>query len=293
MVIDARTKTVLNENDHLKHNTNASGSDLNADRREFSVIPYHDKNYLRDTRFPNGANTTVYEASLANVAPIVSNDGRLLDYSNINNLPESAIVSSDNLDSDWNPSAVSVIGHFEQLFNYFSDTHNYRFGESGSYAQPINLIVDIDYPNAFNLGTTMGFGRGENLNFAASFEVVGHELGHGIVGDLAGLRGSGWPSSLNESFSDLFGVLASPSSGWGVGDDSPNTGVRSMSNPSSRGDAMLYTQYRDRKSTRLNSSHANISYAVSCLKKKTTVYPLSLPVNNCTELSIHHTDARC
>src|SRR3712207_8083152 len=30
---------------------------------------------------------------------------------------------------------------------------------------------------------------------------------------------------------------------------------------------------RDRKSTRLNSSHANISYAVFCLKKKTlTIY---------------------
>src|SRR3712207_7513761 len=28
---------------------------------------------------------------------------------------------------------------------------------------------------------------------------------------------------------------------------------------------------RDRKSTRLNSSHANISYAVFCLKKKTLV----------------------
>src|SRR3712207_7738768 len=27
-------------------------------------------------------------------------------------------------------------------------------------------------------------------------------------------------------------------------------------------------RYRDRKSTRLNSSHANISYAVFCLKKK-------------------------
>src|SRR3712207_8390777 len=27
--------------------------------------------------------------------------------------------------------------------------------------------------------------------------------------------------------------------------------------------------YQDRKSTRLNSSHANISYAVFCLKKKT------------------------
>src|SRR3712207_2200021 len=30
---------------------------------------------------------------------------------------------------------------------------------------------------------------------------------------------------------------------------------------------------RDRKSTRLNSSHANISYAVFCLKKKTTLMP--------------------
>src|SRR3712207_7066923 len=32
-------------------------------------------------------------------------------------------------------------------------------------------------------------------------------------------------------------------------------------------------QSRDRKSTRLNSSHANISYAVFCLKKKTISPP--------------------
>src|SRR3712207_7931920 len=31
-------------------------------------------------------------------------------------------------------------------------------------------------------------------------------------------------------------------------------------------------QRQDRKSTRLNSSHANISYAVFCLKKKTDPY---------------------
>src|SRR3712207_7976940 len=30
-------------------------------------------------------------------------------------------------------------------------------------------------------------------------------------------------------------------------------------------------RWRDRKSTRLNSSHANISYAVFCLKKKKTI----------------------
>src|SRR3712207_8230741 len=33
----------------------------------------------------------------------------------------------------------------------------------------------------------------------------------------------------------------------------------------------IYT-FRDRKSTRLNSSHANISYAVFCLKKKKITY---------------------
>src|SRR3712207_7060056 len=32
------------------------------------------------------------------------------------------------------------------------------------------------------------------------------------------------------------------------------------------------TYLKDRKSTRLNSSHANISYAVFCLKKKKTAY---------------------
>src|SRR3712207_8145976 len=36
-------------------------------------------------------------------------------------------------------------------------------------------------------------------------------------------------------------------------------------------DMEMYTTTIDRKSTRLNSSHANISYAVFCLKKKTKI----------------------
>src|SRR5947209_9789078 len=35
--------------------------------------------------------------------------------------------------------------------------------------------------------------------------------------------------------------------------------------------AVRFLSVGDRKSTRLNSSHANISYAVFCLKKKTTM----------------------
>src|SRR3712207_7977802 len=48
--------------------------------------------------------------------------------------------------------------------------------------------------------------------------------------------------------------------------------------------------FRDRKSTRLNSSHANISYAVFCLKKKKKLQ-LQLMVhtqNKSTSLTPHH-----
>src|SRR3712207_9411681 len=38
-----------------------------------------------------------------------------------------------------------------------------------------------------------------------------------------------------------------------------------------RADDADHEQEQDRKSTRLNSSHANISYAVFCLKKKTNL----------------------
>src|SRR3712207_7688382 len=42
-------------------------------------------------------------------------------------------------------------------------------------------------------------------------------------------------------------------------------------------DGHIITNYQDRKSTRLNSSHANISYAVFCLKTNSTCLFFSPP----------------
>src|SRR6266513_5206879 len=47
---------------------------------------------------------------------------------------------------------------------------------------------------------------------------------------------------------------------------------------------------RDRKSTRLNSSHVSISYAVFCLKKKTQQKSIASSTNNKTERNTHHTN---
>src|SRR3989337_3319348 len=49
-------------------------------------------------------------------------------------------------------------------------------------------------------------------------------------------------------------------------------------------------EYRDRKSTRLNSSHGSISYAVFCLKKNKTTQrdPPSYPMCSCTHSALRH-----
>src|SRR5688572_31604462 len=44
----------------------------------------------------------------------------------------------------------------------------------------------------------------------------------------------------------------------------------------------MCAQLGDRKSTRLNSSHSQISYAVFCLKKKKNIIEHDSPINNST-----------
>src|SRR2546422_3651669 len=51
---------------------------------------------------------------------------------------------------------------------------------------------------------------------------------------------------------------------------------------------------RDRKSTRLNSSHGYISYAVFCLKKKKKTYIISkLSVSTKLNIRMHHGISTC
>src|SRR2546430_6054820 len=56
--------------------------------------------------------------------------------------------------------------------------------------------------------------------------------------------------------------------------------VRTRRCASRTADLRMKSTSRDRKSTRLNSSHSQISYAVFCLKKKNTAYSSRHPVND-------------
>src|SRR5258707_11719946 len=63
-------------------------------------------------------------------------------------------------------------------------------------------------------------------------------------------------------------ILASRHFVGGIGDRVGDAACHTEGLQAKGGRLAGRSQYRDRKSTRLNSSHANISYAVFCLKKK-------------------------
>src|SRR3712207_7074347 len=62
--------------------------------------------------------------------------------------------------------------------------------------------------------------------------------------------------------------VAGPDGQFYSGEDADS--ARDPGKPDEKAEGAFYV-WTDRKSTRLNSSHANISYAVFCLKKKTTI----------------------
>ena len=77
---------------------------------------------------------------------------------------------------------------------------------------PLNAVVHFgqNYDNAFWDGQRMVFGDGDGslfTRFTRSLDVIGHELGHGVVEDEAGLNYWQQSGALNESMADVFGTL--------------------------------------------------------------------------------------
>lgn len=104
-----------------------------------------------------------------------------------------------------------------------------------------------DYENAFWNGAQMVFGDGDGEifhRFTRSLDVVAHELAHGVTESEAGLIYANQSGALNESVSDVFGVLVkqfvlgqtADQADWLIGadlltDKINGDGLRSMSNP--------------------------------------------------------------
>jgi len=95
-------------------------------------------------------------------------------------------------------------------FAFFNDV----FGRNSidDAGMPLRGVVHFGdrYANAFWDGRRMVFGDGDGQIFrrmTRSLDVIGHELGHGVTEDEAGLEYFGQSGALNESMSDVFGSL--------------------------------------------------------------------------------------
>jgi Zn-dependent metalloprotease len=104
-----------------------------------------------------------------------------------------------------------------EAWNGLGDTHElYATVYKRASIDDDNLRLDATvhygdkYDNAFWNGERMIFGDGDNevfTRFTASVSVIGHELTHGVTQYTAGLDYQGQSGALNESISDVFGVL--------------------------------------------------------------------------------------
>ena len=113
-------------------------------------------------------------------------------------------------------AAVSDIGANEAYdglgatWNFYWDA--YRRNSIDGAGLPLDGTVHYgeDYDNAFWDGERMVFGDGDGQvfrRFTSSLSVIGHELTHGVTQFTANLEYQGQSGALNESISDVFGVL--------------------------------------------------------------------------------------
>jgi Zn-dependent metalloprotease len=134
----------------------------------------------------------------------------IFDCQNKSHLPSAVLARSEDGPASGDPSvnrAYEGFGHTREFFKTV-------FGRSSIDDRGMRLDGyvhrGIRYNNAFWDGQRMVFGDGDGVlfsDFTGSLDVIAHELGHGVTEYAAGLEYHNQSGALNESMSDVFGVL--------------------------------------------------------------------------------------
>lgn len=152
------------------------------------------------------------------------------------NMPMSYFVE------DWSgyPSAVSAHWAAEETLDYLAAWHGY-VGYDGA-GSAINVYTDYGsgWNNASGGGGGIWFGNGDGTSWSSftTVDVVAHEIGHNMTEKMSNLVYSGESGGMNESFSDLMGVMVER---WVDGGSSNNWRIMEDNyTPSTSGDAGRY-----------------------------------------------------
>jgi Zn-dependent metalloprotease len=155
---------------------------------------------------------------------------------------------------DWQRAAVSAHANAAAVAR-FVRTVLMRDGidnRGGNYVSSINCLYGATVGNvwrnaAWFLGQMVYGQRNQNgtlISYSAALDVVAHEIFHGITDATARLEYQGETGAMNESYSDIFGIIVSnlpepnfDNWNWQMGEDLDETGVplRDISNPPAHG----------------------------------------------------------
>lgn len=250
-VIDAGDGAVLRHFlDHRDSSTGASGVDLAGNTRTFTAWKHNGLHYLVDATLPM---RSAHEDPLS--GPKARGDTHVVDVLNGDGNTQ-ANISSNSANSGWDPAGVSAIANSQVAYRYFRDVHARDSFDDAKGSVLTAVHYGEDYDNAFWNGTWMVFGDGGRRfhNLVACVDVVAHEMTHGVIDHAANLAYENESGALNESFADVFGVLAANDGNWTVGEGCVKVApgfMRSLSNPhASRGwQPAHYAEYVERPNT--------------------------------------------
>ena len=166
-------------------------------------------------------------------------------------------------------NTAGVTAHFfaSQVFDFYNDVLK-RNGVDDKGMKLVSMVnatyakreAPPNWHNAVWWNSRMWYGRVKNVNggfdsYARYFDVIAHELTHGVTETTSNLVYRDLPGALNESFSDIFGVIISnwyptapnPISGWrweiGAGLGTGGGPLRDLSDPARTGQPVHMNAY--------------------------------------------------
>lgn len=173
--------------------------------------------------------------------------GTIYDYWNFSDLPK------DNDDQWGNDHWGATSTHYvvQNVWDYFKNAYG-RNGVNGNN-KLLRVVGNKQNPD----GTFYVYGNTNydyivtdkrNNNLEATYDIVGHEFAHGVVRHTANFKDENEQSSINESFADIFGLLAERygnggSYNWTIGETSEL--IRTLDQPSTQFDGHVNQYYPD------------------------------------------------
>lgn len=168
------------------------------------------------------------------------------------------------VEAPWTPAAVSAHVNAAVVVTFLRDVlkRNNIDNQGGRLISSINCVDKKDsreknvWLNAFWNGSQMVYGQakfnGKLRSLASSLDVVAHEMFHGVTSATARIEYLSESGALNESYSDVFGILVSNSSqrdigkwDWQIADGvaSGLTALRNMADPAKHGQPKHMSAY--------------------------------------------------